>query len=155
MRYFSIGDLGSNEFIAESQVARVYYKSTPGKRPQPWIKAVDGKDYEVHGLNPEEPEPMINSQSQLVLLVGLFYGGRPQINTFPILGWQSTTGEHGGRALAPVTITDFSPTTPRVVLDTKTGVCNDVCGLAFESRAEAETWIKQQVLNREGELRAA
>ncbi|MCM8857129.1 MAG: hypothetical protein LC541_04510 [Candidatus Thiodiazotropha sp.] len=155
MRYFSIGDFGSNEFIAESRIDRVYYKRTPGKKPQPWIKTLDGKEFEIHGLNPEEPEPMINSQSHLVLLVGLFYGGKPQIDTYPILGWRSTTGEHGGRVLAPVTITDFPPTTPCVVLDTVTGRCNDVCGPAFESQAEGEAWMRQQVLNREGDLWAA
>ncbi|MCU7870347.1 MAG: hypothetical protein KZQ98_17760 [Candidatus Thiodiazotropha sp. (ex Lucinoma borealis)] len=149
MRYFSIVVAGSNEFIAESQIARVYYKQSPGKRPQPWIKTVDGKDYEVHGLDPDEPEPMINSQSHLMLLVGLLYDGKPQINTYPILGWQSETGEHGGRVLSPVTVTDFPAGTPEVVLDTQTGRCNDVFGLAFESRAEAETWMKKKLLNRE------
>ncbi|MEW8050115.1 MAG: hypothetical protein AB2809_07020 [Candidatus Thiodiazotropha sp.] len=152
MRYFPIG---SNEFIAESQITRVYYKQSPGKRAQPWIKTIDGRDYEVHGLDPEEPEPMTNSQPHLVLLVGLFYDGKPQINTYPILGWQSGTGEHGGRVLSPVTVTDLPAGTPQVELDTQTGRCNDVFGLTFESKDEAEAWIRQQVLKRRGGLRVA
>ncbi|MEW8364445.1 MAG: hypothetical protein AB2721_20020 [Candidatus Thiodiazotropha sp.] len=155
MRYFSIGSYGSNEFIAESQIARVYYKQSPGKRAQPWIRTVDGQDYEIHGLDPDEPEPMINSQPHLVLLVGLFYDDKPQIDTFPIMGWQSDTGDHGGRVLTPVTVTDFPPLTPRVVLDTVTGCSNEVCGLTLGSQDEAEAWIRQQVLKREGELRVA
>ncbi|MBT3029305.1 MAG: hypothetical protein KME48_19270 [Candidatus Thiodiazotropha sp. (ex Ctena orbiculata)] len=98
---------------------------------------------------------MINSQPHLVLLVGLFYDDKPQINTYPILGWQSDTGDHGGRVLSPVTISDFPPLTPRVVLDTVTGRCNEVCGQTFGSQDEAEAWIRQQVMNREGELRVA
>ncbi|MES9950067.1 MAG: hypothetical protein ABW118_14010 [Candidatus Thiodiazotropha sp.] len=155
MRYFSIGGYESDEFIAESQIARVYYKQSPGKRAQPWIKTVDGEDYEIHGLDPDESEPMINPQPNLVLLVGLFYDGKPQINTYPILGWQSGTGDHGGRFLSPVTVTDFPAGTPQVVLDTLTGRCNDILGLTFGSKGEAEAWIRQQVLRREGELRVA